>query len=367
MAKRSAALGEVFLSAPLEKDGWDNALRELARQTGSARAQLIAFGGAHTIPFNWMTDPIEGCTEEAVAIGGGSADVNWRVACAGLPFEVASEADYDSARKRLKSEVYDEFAERFEMPNGCQTVLLREAGAFLGLSTLRTHADGWTTAAQRLIFADAAPYALAAARMQQAMEHQGARLIAGALEAMNAAAFICDRRGQVGALTAAAEALLSARRGLRLDRGMLFARRSDEDREFQRALGHALRADGGTADARLWLRGKDGPLSGQICEIFSLPQREWSFGFEPRLLVILREPADLGEPHHRMLAQILGLSPAEAEVSLLAAQGVAREEIAHRRGAATATVNAQMKSIFRKCEVSREGQLVALINKLLRR
>lgn len=355
------------MSAPLEAGGWDNALKKMAHHTGSARGQLIAIGGARVFPFNWITDANPESTDEFVAIGGGDPAINWRVACAGAPFKIASEADYKRARAAMQFDVYNDWAERYEMPNGCQTVLLREGGTLFGLAALRTRADGETTEAQRAAFAEIAPFALAATRMQHALEHQGAALVAGALEAMNAAAFVCDGRGRVGALTAAAEDILHCGEGLRLTDNRLYGRRSTEDRALQSALARALVSAGvtGVID-RIWLQGDGGLMTGHLCEVFALPRREWSFGFEARILVVLRRPSELGGANRALIGQLLELTSAETDIAMLAAEGLSREEMALRRGTSFETVNVQMKSLFRKADVHREAELVALLNKLMR-
>lgn len=363
-----AEVGRAFLSVPFEPDGWDRALRRMASHTGAARGQLIAFGGAHTIPFNCATDVTPEMHAEFIEIGGGRPDVNWRVACAAAPLEIVAEAEYAAARAQVHFGVYDEFVERHEAPHGCQTVLLQDSNVMFGLATLRTRADGETTAAERAAFAEIAPYALAAVRMQYALESQGTALIAGAFEAMDAAVLVCDMRGQVCATTPAAERMLAAGCGLKIAQGRLAARRPDEDRELQLGLAAALDAgeQPSAAVARLWLRGDEGPLSGLLCEIFGLPKREWGFGFELGALVILRRPADMGEMHRRLIRDMLDLTSAEADIAVLAGKGLAREEIAERRGTSFETVNAQMKGLFRKADVHREAQLVALINRLVR-
>ncbi|MCJ8157933.1 helix-turn-helix transcriptional regulator [Sphingomonas sp. LaA6.9] len=357
------------MAAPLNDNGWENALGQLASATRSERGQLLAVGGPREIPFNCVTNaPSASWTEEFAEIGGGSAKVNWRIKCVRDPLVVMSEAHYAAARRGMDCEIYDDFASHYDMLHGCQTVLVNEKNRFFGLAALRTRADGKTSDADRAIFAAIAPSAQAAIRMQYALEHQGAVLMAGALEALGTAAFICDAAGQVGALTPAAEAAARTRSGLRLHRRRLSALRPDDDRAFQRALGDALRGSKPAPEpAKLWLRGSDGPLSGQICEIFALPGKPWSFGFDPRVLVTLRKRSELDDAHRDLLAEILGLSAAEADVTIMVASGISRDEIGVRRGSSGQTVNSQLKSIFRKSGVSREAELVALTHRLLQR
>src|SRR5690606_5583583 len=247
-------------------------------------------------------------------IGGGSPRVNWRVACSGPPLELAWEHHYDIARRKLKSDVYDEFADRFDLPFGCQTVLLDMPGLFYGLATLRSHRDGRSSEEDLAAFAEIAPHVLTAVRLQQSLEHQGASLIAGAFEAMQAPVFVCDRDGRVQALTAAAEAALREPAGLRMVRNKLIASLPDDDRAPQRALGAVLdEANPAPGAAQFWLRAGAAHHGAIRCEVLPLPRTEWNLGFEPRAIVSLCVPAGLDARPRQQLKALLGLTEAEAE------------------------------------------------------
>jgi len=363
----AVSLADAFLSAPFEADGWDVALKRLATETRSLRAELIAFGGPSTIPLDWMTDPTAGFTEELASIEGGSPAVNWRVACARAPLELAWESHYEEARKRLRSDVYDEFAERHEMPHGCQAVLAQTPDVFYGLAALRSHADRPTTEADRQVFAAAAPHVLTAIKLQRALEKQGAALVAGAFEAMGAAAFVCDRGGHVRALTRAAEAKLREQPGLRLVGSRLIADRPADDRALRNALrcvlDDTIPAPGGS---QFWLQAGSTQLHGHRCEVLPLPRKDWALGFEPRAIVTLHAPGGFGAARREQLRDLFGFTQAEAEIAIMMAEGTSREEVASARGATVNTVSSQLKSVFAKADVTREAQLVALLNRLLR-
>lgn len=358
---------EAFAAAPFEAGGWDTALKVLARQTCSSRTQLLGIGGPHAIPFNWTTDVLDGFIEGFVRIGGGDPSINWRVAATRAPLEVSSEVDYARVRQGMKrSNIYDDFAEHYEATYGCQAVLLQEQGMFIGLAALRSRADGPTSEEERAIFGAAAPHVLSAIRMQRALDHQGARLVSGSLEAMQTAAFVCDGSGRVAALTLMAERWLGTHSSLRLVGGRLSAVRPSEDRIFQKALGAVLESGEPALPRRFWLGGDYVDDKVHLCEIFALPRREWSFGFEPRALVTIRAPRDLAPEHEVLVSHALGLTKAEADVAVRVARGQSREEIAQERGTSPETVNSQFRTIFRKAGVRREGELIALLNKLLR-
>lgn len=366
-AHTRSALATAFLSAPLESGGWDRALRLLAAATNSPRAQLIGIGGSNVVPFNKITDTSQADIDQTARLGLYTPDVNWRIATTGRPLELISENHYRAAAETMRFDIYDDFSEWFGCQFGCQTTLRQNAASMIGLAVLRTRQDGETDADDRGVFAEAAPYVLNATRMQEALQHQGAHLISGAFEAMNAPAFVCDPFGRVMALTPAAEAALSTSPVLKLADRFLSALRPDDDRLFQETLAQALTGDvRGAACAPIWLGPASGPLDGCICEIFALPAQEWGLGFEARAVVTLRAPAAPDAIQRNLLRQAFQLTPAEAEIAMMAAAGLSREEIARRRNATLHTVNSQLKSIFAKTNAGREAELVALLNQVLR-
>lgn len=365
--RSSSDVGQDILAAPFLDDGWDKALKALARHTRSGRGELVAFGDDNSVPFNWITDLSAEAHQEFLDIDGGRPDKNVRLAASKMPFEVAFERDYDEARTRIDSAVYDDYARKHDMMNGCQSVLANQNGLLIGLAVLRSEADGRTTEEDRAAFADLSPYVLTAVRLQRAVKHQGAQLMAGAFEAMNAAAFILDAARFVQAQTSAAIALLRDDRRLSLAAGRLTALPAEDDRKLQVAIRHAIEAleNGLPGNSRLVLGGAKGPLDALYLEIFALPKQEWALGFEPRVLIVAKKPAIPDDTHRERLAAALGLTAAEADVALLAARGLSREQIAIQRGTSADTVSTQLKSLFRKSDVNREAELVARLNQLL--
>jgi DNA-binding CsgD family transcriptional regulator len=364
----SAEIGQQILNAPFVENGWDSALKALASHTRSARGELVVFGDDHSVPFNWITDLSEEAHREFIEIDGGNPDRNVRIAASKGPFEISYEPDYAEARSRIDSEAYDEFAYRYDMIHGCQAVLAREKGAFVGLAVMRTHKDKETTADDRAAFAALAPYVLNAVKIQQSVKHQGALMMAGAFDAMERAAFILDGTRTVRAQSEAATALMRADARLSVRQGRLTALNPGEDKKLQAAILKTIDAmdQGLPAGSRAILHGKNGPLDSLVAEIFGLPRQQWALGFEPRAVVMIKGPALPNSEHRQMLTDMLGLTAAETEIAVLASQGLSREKIASIRGTSLETVSSQMKSLYRKSHVSREAELVALLHQLMR-
>jgi DNA-binding CsgD family transcriptional regulator len=360
-----AAIGNAFLDAPLFEGGWDKALRMMSSATRSSRAQLVGVGEPDRLLFNVVTDQIPGAAEDLFAIGGLSRDVNWRASIDGPPLKLYHDLHYAEARARQPHADMADYFEQYEASFGSHTTLIREPDAIFTLALLRSRNDGATTSEDAAVFDAIIPYAHAAARMELALEQQGALLLSGTLENMKAAAILCDRRGRACAMTPAAEAMMASGCGLRILHDRPIAVRNDDNRLLQRALLEGLED---RVNTRLFLsedRDGSGDDLGQPCTILSLPRREWTFGFEPAVMILLRRQELPGTADVGVVQAALGLSRAEAEVALLSARGMSRQAIAQERATSPETVKVQLRKVFRKGGLNRQAQLSVLIRKLL--
>lgn len=286
------------------------------------------------------------------------------MAVTGAPLEVLSERHYDAARCYSGTDAYEDHIRRWDGVHGCQTALIQDERLLVGLAALRSERDGKTSKRDRDMFAAGAAFAQAAVRMQYAMAGQGTALLAGALDAIGIAAFLLGRDGRVAAHSGKAEVMVGrAGASLFLRNGQLGAARRDADRLLQTALSRALR---GELAQQLWIGASSEAGTGGLCEIYRLPAREWDFGLDPCVLVVMRSAADIPASRLEPLREALGFTRAEAEIALQLANGGAREKVAQDRGTTQQTLHGQIKSILRKSDVTREAELVALINRLTR-
>jgi len=315
-----------------------------------------------------MTDIEPAYQREFVEIEAYRPDVNWRVAASGRTLEIVSERHYDAVRAQMVSSVYDDHCRRWGGMFGAQTVLAQGSDGLIGLAIIRAESEGRTNLRERRVFADGAEHALAAVRMQRAMAHRGVKLLTGTLESLGLAAFLLDREGRIAALTPQAEALVSAQEAgvLRLNRGTLEALRSDA--ALQAAIGRALASHPGLAAQvqQLWLDSACEGAPGMRCDVIRLPRREFGFGFDPRVMLVMRSAADLPDRASAALRQALGLTGAETEIALRLANGMDRDAIAAERSTSPQTLATQIKAILSKSDVKREAELVALVNRLMR-
>ena len=318
------------------------------------RAQLVAIGEHHTF-FNRVTDTWEGYTAEFEAIEGHRPEVNYRIAASRAPYEIVWEKHYDEVRAVSTNEAYMEHVRRLDAEHGAQIVLDSGPSAFFGLAALHGASDGRTTEAQRAALSGAAPHVMAAIRLQSAIEHQGAELLLGSLDALRTAAILLDVVGRVRSVTGAAERLL-APDTLQVRGGALRAVRPDLDRVLQMRIGVAL-ANRQAMPSELWMQSVRGPLLVEVCP---LPRQDWNFGFAPSVIVTLKAPLGLTSDQGTRLSAALDLTRAEGEIVALLAQGHSRQEIARMRSVSVQTVSSQLRTIFQKAGVNREAELVSI-------
>ncbi|MBN9144949.1 MULTISPECIES: helix-turn-helix transcriptional regulator [unclassified Novosphingobium] len=306
--------------------------------------------------FNWMTDAPLDYGQVFVDIEAYRPEVNYRIGAMAAPMTVTFEADYDAYRQKSgTNEVYLSHARDLDGEFGCQSVLMRGEGLMIGLAMLHGNADGLSTPEQRAIFADCLPHVLAGVRLQNAIDHQGTELLRGSLDMMRTAAMMVDGAGRVCAWTRPAEDVLSGGL-LSIAGGQLQAAHSGFDAMLQRAVGAAI-ASQPVPFPDLWVPHASPPL---LVEVNPLPLRPWSFGFAPAAIITFRSPLRSDMLDGAVLAQALGLTRAEGDVTAMVAMGQSRQAIAAVRCTSVQTVTAQMRSIFQKCGVRREAELVAI-------
>jgi len=364
--ERWLSVTDAFYSAAIDGKGWNTALEGLAAASGSRAGELIGLGSAHTVPFNWVTDLGPDWVEAFLAIGGGDPRINpyVRVGSQARELEVLSSGQFISAEERRNGFFMNEHAVPWGLEYCCLTPLVKQAGMLVGLAVLRSGRQGEISEHQRAVFASIAPHVRAAVRMQMALEHQGAAIMANALESLSLAVFICDQLGTVRSMTPAAEKIVSQGTGLRLRQARLHANDPAETRALTDAIAVAaagMRRPGNPLFGTVPLRSGPSPL---VLEVVPVPPRECNFGFEPRVLVVVRGTQPDTTRLRGLLQLLHGLTDAESDVAVHLTNGLAPEAVAAARHTSVGTVRAQIRSLYAKLGVSRQSELVSRLNQL---
>ena len=362
-----AALVDSFQSAALGAGTWEDALRGLARATGSRSMQLAGLASRSAVLFNVIPD-IDPAIHRAFAE---SIAINPRVPALdhARVLEVIADCDITTPEVYHGSQFYNEVTAPFDVPYVCLTNLEKSEEALIALAALRSHREGHITKAQREVFAKFVPHVRAAIRMQLALEHQGAELATGMMGALSIAAFLCDRHGRVRCSTPAAEQLLASRSEIRLVNGSLGASLPRDSKALSNAIEAASHAGAGP-DSLLLRTVVLGPhaqgAAPLVLDVFALRTRKvfelWSFA--PRVLIVARGPRGTSLQKGAILKAVYGLTPAECEIALKLAAGRSIDMIAAERGCTVGTVRHQVKGILSKLGVSKQLELAALVAQL---
>jgi DNA-binding CsgD family transcriptional regulator len=365
--EHAAEVAELFAVAGLEGD-WSSALIAFGEACGAEGGKLVGIGPDASVPFACAPRIDPAAVAEFVVLGGADPARNPR-ARHGLRariLESRHDLDVDAAAHLPGDHVYADFCRRWDLLHGSQATVIRNDRMTVAILTHRKNLRGPPDADDRRAFDTLAPHAYSALRLQSSLGGRGADLLAGALEAVRAAAFVCDSFGLVQAMTPAAEA--AARRGpLRLKAGRLTAARPSDARALEDAIRAAV---GGFASpfapvrCNLVIRDDDAPERFEVVEVAPLPRGGYGLGFEPRALVTVRGRPDDHDELGRLLQVAFSLTSSEAAVVTRLASGETRESIAAAREVSLGTVRMQIKRAFAKMNVHREADLFALIGRL---
>jgi DNA-binding CsgD family transcriptional regulator/GAF domain-containing protein len=364
------ALTDTIHAAGLGTQGWESALEAVADATGSRTGQLIGVGSDTAVPFNFVTNADPDFAPAFAEAGGGDPAINPRVGAGGVVpiLKVLTESDYLTEEEYKRHPFVREMDLRWGYAFTCLTPLERRDGMLFGLAVLRTKTQGHISSPQRGAFTALAPHMRAAVRTRLALEGQGADLLAGAMEKLSVAAFICDRHGYVRRLTPAAERLVTNGPILRLRLHRLHAVRASDALALERAMAasSSVRSTGESLPGlrSVVLRGEresDGPL---VVDVIDLAPAHSELGFAPSTLVIVRGESQADGRMAMIVRAAYGLSVAETDVALQLCKGQNAEGIAQRRRVSVDTVRAQIKKISAKLGVKSQIELVAKINRL---
>jgi DNA-binding CsgD family transcriptional regulator len=356
---------ESFATAAVGGETWDSSLQRMAAVTGSKCGQLIGLGADAAVPFNVLTGTAPEAAGEFHAVNGGDPRVNSRIRIGSQAGEltIVDEAAFTTAEDGRRSPAYGDFIQRHDIPYICLTPLLKQGPMLVGLAVIRDRKQGNISADQKAVFAAMAPHARTAVRMQMALAGKSLRLLLGALESGETAAFLCDGAGAVQEMTARAEAVVGSPGALAMRARRLRGRSDADNQALQTAIGMAATAHLDPLALRQSVLVLGRGAERLVVQVDALPATDWALAFAPRVLVVVRS-ASTRPVSVAVLLRAFDLTATEAAIALDLAAGHSREAIALARRVSLATVRQQIKAILQKAGVSCEAELILAIKAL---
>jgi len=183
-----------------------------------------------------------------------------------------------------------------------------------------------------------------------------------ALNAIPGGVIFLDPQMRVITMNLVAEQILATGKGLRVSRQRLRAEHIGESARLERLVGEAVAtAQSKSLDSAgsIIISRRDLPplqvlLSPIRCSTAPVFQ-------QIAAVVFIDDPLRHQCPAQETLRVLYGLSPAECGVALLLSDGHAPRNIANTLGVTVKTVRSQIKSIFSKTGVRRQGELIRLL------
>lgn len=172
------------------------------------------------------------------------------------------------------------------------------------------------------------------------------------LEQHDDALIIADSMGRVIKMSGAAERLLASNRTLHVGKGRFTAFDSADASRLSSLMERA-----GQGEPRRVLLGSVGRTPRHLITI--VPLVSFDGGKEAQILIRIRNlPVEQGSADD--IADLFDLTPAERRLSLGILDGKTLSEMTQEFGVAMPTLRAQLQTIFRKCGVQRQVDLVRL-------
>lgn len=356
-------LADAFANAALEGEGWYQALELLGEATGSANGQLICLGPEAPQNNIWTVDPeiAQAFFEEGFSDPHNNPRI--RAGMASKPGTILADADFITPERARLDPSY-----QWGWANGqgyiCLTTLMNiGTQSLVGLAVNRGPREGHISADEKGIFTSISHHVRSAVRTQMLLEGNTAKLLVGAMEGMSIAAFACDCGGRVIAISPRAEVLIAQGRYLKLKNGYLSAELLAETTTLSDSIRSAaigLVRPGSPLLKSMFIRTlhSDSPADSLLIDIISLPRKAFSFGFAPQAMVVVRGSGQ-DEPLVTALKAAFGLTEGESRVAMQLAKGQSPERIATDRGVSVGTVRSQVKNVYDKLGVHRQGDLIA--------
>lgn len=188
-----------------------------------------------------------------------------------------------------------------------------------------------------------------------------------ALDFVDHAVLLLDATGALAHANAAAERLLAAEDGLRVEQGALCAANAGLTARLQKLLSDAGRPAGAGAKAgAIRLPSRIAAPALTLLAVPFLREAHWTLPNAPRILVCISNPAQHSLPAPELIKGLFGLTDREAWLAAELLAGQKLTQIAASSGRSVNTLRTQMANLLAKTNVSRQSELMRLLASLPR-
>lgn len=356
-------IGSMY-DAAVEPALWKPFLEQIARTARADASGLVMHDDkqdAHAIAASWEVDP-EMLRQYREYYG--PLDL-WTERGKGKPAGYVCASQELCAVEELKrTEVYNDLMVRFNIEHGMFGLVQRDGYGWSTLSLYRSVSSGEFGASDLDILYFLIPHMQRAFRLHFQFSELRARSegIEKALNMLTTGVIFLGAKGEVLLMNSAAEQILNSRDGLLLAHGKLGAAVYGESTRIQAMIGAAVKTGSGSGlsagGTLLISRRKGRPISVTVAPLHEFSA---SFSHQPVAVLFISDPDRNPELPVDLLQRCYGLTPAEARLALVLLEGHSLKAAADSCGVTHNTAKSQLKSVFLKTEVQRQGELIRLL------
>ena len=226
--------------------------------------------------------------------------------------------------------------------------------------------DGWSSA-QLDSIRHLLPHLRQCVRVQQALAGAGAlgATLKELLDTTGLGIVQLDARGRIVAANDRARDVLRTGRGLFDEGGFLYARTPEDNANLQGLLTRALPPFGAQGAGGSTLVRRSASRPPLVLHVTPVGRQETDSRVWPvAALVVVVDPASGTDIDARVAAAALGLTGMESRVAVLLARGMSVRGIAAATGRNESTIRSHVKHMFTKHRLSRQADLVRLVQSL---
>jgi DNA-binding CsgD family transcriptional regulator len=363
MTPDAQALVERFRQAAMGMTSWADSLETLARATGGAAAQIAAIDPRRGLFVNLLSDFGRYVEQDYLRAGGADPTHNprTRAAIEGPAFRCRTDRDFATDAMRDRLPIYTGLFTDYDIPHSC-IVPLGHTGdsAQMAMAVLRPARSGDAGDEERRLLEAVAPAIAATLGASLMLGTAIDTALVRTAEHLSGPTILLGFDRKLASLSAAAEAILRTSSHLTVRYGRVIATGPGADAALDAAFREVTCPErpmaGRVSVALRPVRGRE-PA---IVDLAPLPTRIEGPLSAARAVLTIRMQRRSADPV-ALLQAAFALTPAEAEVALMLAEGHDIATVAAHRGAATGTVRNQVKALFEKTGTNRQTELVLAI------
>lgn len=362
----SDLIGTLY-DAAANPELWDKFLQQLAHRTRATSAGLVMIDASQnlfTISSSWEVEP------EATRLYQdyyGALDI-WAQRGLTKPagYVCPSESLWPPS-EMVTSELYNDFMQRFGFEHGLFGVVENAEARWASVSLYRDSSCTEFEGSTHEILKFLSPHMQRAFKMHLQFSELKAQSqkLETALDMLPTAIFFLGAKGEILIMNRSASALAAEKDGILATPRGLRAELPGESSLLERAITDAISPSNGKVitsggTVRVSRRTRS-PLHILISPIRDSNINGISVGQAVRAVAFVTSASRRPPPTQDILRTLFGLTPAECRVALLLSDGLAPRKIASMIGVSDNTVRAQIKNIFSKTGVNRQGELIRLL------